>query len=117
MDDIVKEKKPKNGGHVFVRTLTNFGHFQRGAFRDFAAFRGLPIVMKGVKRNVGEFTDFFITKSGDFSQQSLNAINSRKVLLNDPALTKTFKLLKSYPLPALKDSGTIDTLMFLKIFS
>ena len=55
--------------------------------------------MKGVKRNVGEMTDFFITKSGDFSHQSGNAIKSRKILLNDPALTKTFKLFHSYPLP------------------
>jgi hypothetical protein len=55
--------------------------------------------MKGVKRNVGEMTDFFITRSGDFRGQSANAINARTILLNDPALTKTFKLFRSYPLP------------------
>jgi len=99
LDDILEDKKPEKGEYIFVRTLANFGHFQRGAFRDFAAFRGLPIIMKGVKRNVGEMTDFFITKSGDFSHQSGNAIKSRKTLLNDPALTKTFKLFHSYPLP------------------
>jgi hypothetical protein len=55
--------------------------------------------MKGVKRNVGEMTDFFITRSGDFSSQSPNAINSINLLTKDPALTKTFKLFRSYPLP------------------
>jgi hypothetical protein len=99
LDDIIKEAKPEKGEHVVVRTLANFGYFQRGAFRDFSAFRGLPIVMKGVKRNVGEITDFFITRDGDFSRQSSNAINARNLLLKDPALTKTFKLFRSYPLP------------------
>ena len=44
-------------------------------------------------------TDFFISRSGDFSSQSLNAINSKNLLTKDPALTKTFKLFRSYPLP------------------
>jgi 4-amino-4-deoxy-L-arabinose transferase-like glycosyltransferase len=99
LDDIIKEAKPEKGEHVVVRTLANFGHFQRGAFRDFAAFRGLPVAMKGVKRNVGEMTDFFITRDGDFSRQSSNAIKARNLLIKDPALTKTFKLFRSYPLP------------------
>ena len=99
LDDIIEEAEPEKGEHIIVRTLANYGFFQRGAFRDFAAFRGLPIAMKGVKRNVGEMTDFFITRSGDFSRQSLNAINARNLLTKDPALTKTFKLFRSYPLP------------------
>ena len=99
LDDIIEEAEPEKGEHFVVRTLANYGFFQRGAFRDFAAFRGLPIAMKGVKRNVGEMTDFFITRSGDFSRQSLNAINAINLLIKDPALTKTFKLFRSYPLP------------------
>jgi len=99
LDDIVEEGNPKDGKTLTVRTLANFGFFQRGAFRDFAAFRQLPIAMKGVKRNTGEMTNFFITKSGDFSKQSLNAIEHRNRLLKDPALTKTFKFFRSYPLP------------------
>jgi 4-amino-4-deoxy-L-arabinose transferase-like glycosyltransferase len=99
LDDIIEEAKPEKGEHIVVRTLANFAYFQRGSFRDFAAFRGLPIVMKGVKRNVGEMTDFFITRGGDFSRQSSNAINARNLLIKDPALTKTFKLFRSYPLP------------------
>jgi 4-amino-4-deoxy-L-arabinose transferase-like glycosyltransferase len=99
LDDIIKEAKPEKEEHIVVRTLANYAYFQRGAFRDFAAFRGLPIAMKGVKRNVGEMTDFFITRSGDFSRQSSNAINARNLLTKDPALTKTFKLFRSYPLP------------------
>ena len=99
LDDIIEEAEPEKGEHIVVRTLANYGFFQRGAFRDFAAFRGLPIAMKGVKRNVGEMTDFFITRSGDFSRQSLNAINAINLLIKDPALTKTFQLIRSYPLP------------------
>jgi 4-amino-4-deoxy-L-arabinose transferase-like glycosyltransferase len=99
LDDIIEEAKPEKGEYLTVRTLANYAYFQRGAFRDFAAFRELPIVMKGVKRNVGEMTDFFITRSGDFSRQSANAINARNLLLKDPALTKSFKLFRSYPLP------------------
>ena len=99
LDDIVEEGNPKDGKYLSVRTLANYAFFQRGAFRDFAAFRQLPITMKGVKRNVGEMTDFFITKSGDFSRQSSNAIQHRDRLLKDPALTKSFKLFRKYPLP------------------
>ena len=99
LNDIVEEGQPKEDKHLFVRTLTNYAYFQRGAFRNFSVFRKLPITMKGVKRNVGEMTNFFITKTGDFSRQSSNAIQSRDILLKDPALTKTFKLFRSYPLP------------------
>ncbi len=99
LDDIIEEARPENGKYLVVRTLANYPYFQRGAFRDFAAFRELPIAMKGVKRNVGEMTDFFITRDGDFSRQSSNAINARNLLTKDPALTKTFKLFRSYPLP------------------
>jgi len=99
LDDIIEEAKPGKGERLVVRTLANYAFFQRGAFRDFAAFRDLPIVMKGVKRNVGEMTDFFITRDGDFSRQSSNAINARNLLIKDPALTNTFKLFRSYPLP------------------
>ncbi len=99
LDDIIEEAKPEKREHLVVRTLANFAYFQRGAFRDFATFRDLPIIMKGVKRNVGEMTDFLITRSGDFSRQSSNAINARNLFLKDPALTKTFKLFRSYPLP------------------
>ena len=99
LNDIVEEGNPADGKHLSVRTLANFGYFQRGAFRDFAAFRQLPITMKGVKRNTGELTNFFITRNGDFSRQSSNAIHHRNRLLKDPALTKTFKLFRSYPLP------------------
>ena len=100
LDDIIEEAKPEKGEQIIVRTLANYKYFQRGAFGDFVAFRGLPIVMKSVKRNVGEMTDFFITRSGDFSGQSSNAINSKiNLLTKDPALTKTFKLFRSYPLP------------------
>ena len=99
LDDIIEESKPEKREQLIVRTLANYNYFQRGAFRDFAALRDLPIVMKGVKRNVGEMTDFFITRSGDFSSQSPNAINSINLLMKDPALTKTFKLFRSYPLP------------------
>ena len=99
LNDIIEEAKPDKGEYLTVRTLANYAYFQRGAFRDFAAFRELPIVMKGVKRNVGEMTDFFITRSGDFSRQSANAINAINLLTKDPALTKTFKLFRSYPLP------------------
>jgi 4-amino-4-deoxy-L-arabinose transferase-like glycosyltransferase len=99
LDDIIEEAKPEKGEHVIVRTLSNFAYFQRGAFRNFATFRALPVAMKGVKRNVGEMTDFFITRDGDFSRQSSNAINARNLLTKDLALTKTFKLFRSYPLP------------------
>lgn len=100
LDDIVEEEKPEKGRLLTVRTLTNYIYFQRGAFRDFAAIRDLPIVMKSVKRNVGEMTDFFITKTGDFGMHAFKAINPKKnILLKDPALTKTFKLFRSYPLP------------------
>ena len=37
LDDIIKEKKPEKGEYLFVRTLTNFSYFQKGAFRNFAA--------------------------------------------------------------------------------
>ena len=99
LDDIIEEAKPEKREQLIVRTLANYDFFQRGAFRDFAVLRGLPIIMKGVKRNVGEMTDFFITRSGDFSSQSSNAIKSKNLLTKEPALTKTFKLFRSYPLP------------------
>ena len=53
LDDIIEEAKPEKGEQIIVRTLANYKYFQRGAFRDFVAFRGLPIVMKSVKEMWG----------------------------------------------------------------
>ena len=56
--------------------------------------------MKSVKRNVGEMTDFFITKTGDYSSPTYRDINPKLTrLLKNPALTKTFIPFKTYPLP------------------
>lgn len=100
LDDILTEAPPSQGEFLTVRTLTNHPYFQRGGFRNFSEFRGLPIVVKSVKRNVGEMTDFFITKTGDFGVHAFRDINPKLTrLLKDPALQKTFTLFKSYPLP------------------
>ena len=66
-----------------------------------AAFNNLPIVMKSVKRNVGELTDFFITKEGHIGpKKSKKDIQpKKKKLLEDPALRRTFPLFKKYLLP------------------
>ncbi|MBU06099.1 MAG: hypothetical protein CL877_09160 [Dehalococcoidales bacterium] len=101
LNDIIVEAAPGEGEAVTVRTLTNYPHFQRGGFRNMAAFNDLPIVMKSVKRNVGELTDFFITKKGKvgpgFSERDIGP--KKKKLLEDPSLQRTFPLFKKYSLP------------------
>jgi len=101
LNDIVVEAAPGVGEAVTVRTLTNYPFFQRGGFRNMAAFNDFPIVMKSVKRNVGELTDFFITKKGKvgpgFSERDIGP--KKKKLLEDPALQRTFPLFKKYSLP------------------
>jgi 4-amino-4-deoxy-L-arabinose transferase-like glycosyltransferase len=100
LDDIISEADLSSGDFLTVRTLTNHMFFQRGGFRDIAEIRGLPITMKSVKRNVGEMTDFFITKTGDFGLHAYKDINPKLTrLLENPALKKTFTPFKSYPLP------------------
>ncbi len=117
LDDIVAEASPAPGQTLTVRTLTNHPWFHRGAFRDAAEIRGLPIVLKSVKRNVGELTDFFITKDdseqGESGTRQINPKRDR--LFNDPALNKTYSLFRSYPLPnginglVLKRNVTVAT--------
>lgn len=102
MNDIVSDSSPAAGEYITVRTLTNYQYFQRGLFRNDVLLRNLPIVMKSVKRNVGELTDFFITKEGSgegkaFWQKDINP--KKKKLLEDPALRLTFPLFKKYALP------------------
>jgi 4-amino-4-deoxy-L-arabinose transferase-like glycosyltransferase len=100
LDDILVDSPPNPGDYLTVRTLTNHMFFQRGGFRGSAEIRGLPITMKSVKRNVGELTDFFITKTGDFGMHAFRDINPKLTrLLKNPALTKTFTPFKTYPLP------------------
>ncbi|MBT5029396.1 MAG: phospholipid carrier-dependent glycosyltransferase, partial [Nitrospina sp.] len=100
LNDIILTIPPTNKKVLTVRTLTNHGSFHRGAFRDTAEFRELPIIMKSVKRNVGEMTDFFITKTGDFGKHAFKDINPKLTrLLENPALTKTFTPFKAYSLP------------------
>jgi len=100
LDDIIYEADPNPGKFLTVRTLTNHMFFQRGGFRDAAEIRGLPVIMKSVKRNVGEMTDFFITKTGDFGKHAFRDINPKLTrLLENPALKKTFTPFKTYPLP------------------
>lgn len=101
LDDIVEEAAASPGNPVTVRTLTNHPWFHRGAFRDAAEIRGLPIIIKSVKRNLGELTDFFITKdsskTGESGVRNIKPKKSR--LFNDPALKQTFSLFRTYPLP------------------
>jgi len=101
LDDIVEESAPSPGQTITVRTLTNHAWFHRGAFRDFADIRGLPVVVKSVKRNLGEMTDYFITKDqsrkGESGVRQINPKRDR--LFDDPSLNKTFSLFRSYPLP------------------
>jgi len=100
LDDIVEEYSPEKNKLITVRTLTNNKFFNRGLFRNSAEIRKLPIVMKSVKRNVGEMTDFFITKSGDFGFHAYKDINPKKMrLLTAPALTRNFPLFRRYSLP------------------
>ncbi|GJL79625.1 MAG: hypothetical protein NPINA01_26140 [Nitrospinaceae bacterium] len=101
LDDIVEESNPPPGKMVTVRTLTNHPWFHRGAFRDAAMIRGLPVIVKSVKRNQGELTDFFITKdSSQEGESGVRQINpKRDRLFDDPSLNKTFSLFKTYPLP------------------
>lgn len=101
LDDIVKESAPSPGQTITVRTLTNHAWFQRGAFRNSADIRGLPVIMKSVKRNLGEMTDYFITKDrskeGESGVRQINPKRDR--LFDDPSLNKTFSLFRAYPLP------------------
>ncbi len=101
LDDMVKESALTPGQTITARTLTNHAWFHRGAFRDFADIRGLPVVVKSVKRNLGEMTDYFITKDrsreGESGVQQINPKRDR--LFDDPSLSKTFSLFRSYPLP------------------
>ena len=100
LEDVITEANPSPGVFLTVRTLTNHMFFQRGGFRGAAEIQGLPVVMKSVKRNIGEMTDFFITKTGDFGVHRFKDINPKLTrLLQDPALQKTFTHFKSYPLP------------------
>ena len=101
LDDIVQASSPSAGEAITVRTLTNHPWFHRGAFRDAAEIRGLPIVMKSVKRNTGELTDYFITKeSSEQGESGTEQIDpKRNRLFNDPALQNTFSLFRAYPLP------------------
>jgi 4-amino-4-deoxy-L-arabinose transferase-like glycosyltransferase len=101
LDDMVAESALKPGQTITARTLTNHIWFHRGAFRDFADVRGLPVVVKSVKRNLGEMTDYFITKDrsreGESGVRQINPKRDR--LFDDPSLSKTFSLFRSYPLP------------------
>ena len=100
LDDIISDSGTPASGFLTVRTLTNHPYFQRGGFRDSAEIRNLPIVIKSVKRNVGEMTDYFITKTGDFGMHAFKDINPKLTrLLKEPALKKTFKTHKYYRLP------------------
>jgi len=102
LNDIINEATPIEEKTITVRTLTNYPYFNRGGFRNHALFNDLPVVMKSVKRNVGEFTDFFITKEGAGSGSAFyhKDINPKKrKLLEDPALRRTFPLFKTYLLP------------------
>ncbi|NIP99190.1 MAG: hypothetical protein GWM98_01310, partial [Nitrospinaceae bacterium] len=101
LDDIVAAGQPPPGQTLTVRTMTYHRYFQRGAFRDRAEIRGLPVDMKSVKRNVGEMTDFFIIRNRSLSDDSgVEALSPKKNrLLQDPALQNTFTLFRTYPLP------------------
>lgn len=108
LEDILRESNPAPGDALIVRTLTNHRSYQRGIFRNYSEANDLPIQMKSVKRNLGEFTDFFITKElnvgPSFSNEDINPKRVR--LTSDPALVNTFEIFREYPLPD-KSNGLV----------
>ncbi|MFQ5673414.1 MAG: LmeA family phospholipid-binding protein [Nitrospinales bacterium] len=99
LKDMVAESGSGKGNPISVRTLTNHPSFHRGAFWEVVQAEDLPVELKIVKNNLGELTDFFITREGGKSFASSGAAGKINRLKNDPALTRTFPVFREYPLP------------------
>ena len=99
LDDMVEASGAGTGRPIVVRTLANHPSFHRGAFWETVQARHMPVELKIVKRNLGELTDFFVTREGGKSFAGSGAREKINRLKTDPALTNTFPLFREYLLP------------------
>lgn len=87
---------------ALVRVLSNYSYFHGESFEVYTIANELPIYPIGYRRNLGEFTDYLIFKTGDrgpaFSIRHYDEA-VKEIETSDPAFTSVFTVLEEVSLP------------------
>ena len=101
--DLIMQTKPANRAFAAVSVVANQSFWHSESLRFYADAHQLPILFKGYSRNLGQFADYVITKSGDLGPSfSLGRMpEAREAILADPQneFHRNFRLIGSFALP------------------
>lgn len=104
--DLIAENKFPGKNFVSVSVVANHSYWHSESLEFYASAHNLPIFFKGYSKNLGQFADYVITKTGDFGPPfSLGAMpEARDEILNHGSdFHKNFKLFATYILPDNSD--------------
>jgi hypothetical protein len=84
--DLILQTKSAHRSFASVSVVANQSYWHSESLQFYADARRLPILFKGYSRNLGQFADYVITKSGDLGPSfSLGQMpDAREAILHDP---------------------------------
>ncbi|MBI5554767.1 MAG: hypothetical protein HY920_02795, partial [Elusimicrobia bacterium] len=101
--DLIIQFKPTSRSYTTVSVVANHSYWHSESLQFYANAHHLPILFKGYRRNLGQFADFVITKSGDLGPSfSLGQMpDARDAILGYPRseFHRNFKIAGSFSLP------------------
>ncbi|MDD5354290.1 MAG: hypothetical protein PHF95_03800, partial [bacterium] len=101
--ELILKTKPAGKTYTSVSVVANHSFWHSETLQFYAKAHQLPILFKGYSRNLGQFADYIITKSGDLGPGfTLGGMpEARDILLSGRGnqLTNGFRLLGSFALP------------------
>ncbi|MDD5492440.1 MAG: phospholipid carrier-dependent glycosyltransferase [bacterium] len=101
--DLIIQTKPAGRAFSSVSVVANQSYWHSETLQFYADAHQLPILFKGYSRNLGQFADYIITKSGDLGPSfSLGQIPAaREAILLDPKneFHRSFRLIGCFALP------------------
>ncbi len=103
VSDLILRSKPYSRPYTTVSVVANHSYWHSESLQAYADARQLPILFKGYSRNLGQFADFVVTKSGDLGPSfSLGQMpDAREAILSDPRseFHRNFKIAGVFSLP------------------
>lgn len=101
--DLIRQTRSTGKDQASVSVIANHSYWHSETLQFYAAAHHLPILFKGYSRNLGQFADYIITKSGDIGPAfTLGRMpEARELILSQTKdkINSGFRLIGSFALP------------------
>ncbi len=103
VSDLILQTKSTSKDQASVSVVANHSFWHSETLRFYADAHHLPLLFKGYSRNLGQFADYIITKSGDigpaFTLGGMPEARERILSATKDKINSGFRLIGSFALP------------------